>query len=66
MMGAGVPYVERFMHYFRGNILIPQCVIVEGTVRTGPPHPSKSKLVWLITRAGDELQSSRSDSAIPR
>jgi hypothetical protein len=26
----------------------------------GPdPHPSKSKLVWLITRAGDELQRSR-------
>jgi hypothetical protein len=31
------PYVERFMHQFWGNILVPQCVIFEGTVRTGPP-----------------------------
>jgi hypothetical protein len=43
---------------FWGNILVPQCVIVDGATWTGP-HPSKSKLVWLITRTGDELQSSR-------
>jgi hypothetical protein len=32
-----VPYVERFMHHFGGNILVPQCAIFEGIVRTGPP-----------------------------
>jgi hypothetical protein len=51
-----IPYVERFMHHFGGNVLVPQCVILQGGVRT---RPSKSKLVWLISRAGDELQSSR-------
>jgi hypothetical protein len=32
--------------------------VVRWGVRTGP-HPSKSKRVWLITRAGGELQGSR-------
>jgi Ca2+/H+ antiporter len=32
-----LPYVERFMHHFGGYILVPHCVIVEDTVRTGPP-----------------------------
>jgi hypothetical protein len=32
-----IPYVERFMHHFGGNMLVPQCVICEGDVRTGPP-----------------------------
>jgi hypothetical protein len=31
------PYVERFMHHFGGNVIVPQCVIFEGIVRTGPP-----------------------------
>ena len=35
-VGGKVPYVERFMHHCWGNILVPQCVIVEGTVRTRP------------------------------
>jgi hypothetical protein len=53
-----IPYVEMLLHQFVGNILVLQCVIFAGTVRTGP-HPVRSKLVWLVTRAGDELQSSR-------
>jgi hypothetical protein len=32
-----VPYVGTFMHHFCGNIPVPQCVTLEGTVRTGPP-----------------------------
>jgi hypothetical protein len=47
--------IKKLMHHFWGNILVPQCVIFNGTGGTGP----QSKLVWLITRAGDELQSSR-------
>jgi hypothetical protein len=34
-----LPYVERLMHHFGCNILIPQRVIVEGNVETG--HPTK-------------------------
>jgi hypothetical protein len=38
---AVIPCVERFMHRFWGNVLVPQCVILEGGVRT---RPSKSNL----------------------
>ena len=51
-----IPYVGMFMHHFGGNVLVPQCVSLEGGVRT---RPSKSKLVWLISRAGDELKRFR-------
>jgi hypothetical protein len=37
-----LPYVERCMHHFGGNILVPQCASFEGTVSTGPP-PKKVK-----------------------
>jgi hypothetical protein len=38
---GGILYAERFMHHFWGNILVPQCVVFEGTVRTGP-QPSQN------------------------
>jgi hypothetical protein len=39
---AELPYVERFMHHFWGNMLFPRCVIFEGVAGTGPP-PKQSK-----------------------
>jgi hypothetical protein len=37
VLGLVLPYVEMFLHHFGGNIQGPQCVIFEGTVRTGTP-----------------------------
>jgi hypothetical protein len=52
-----------FSFHWAWGHLVEQCVVPNVWFRMAlaelNPHPRKSKLVWLITRGGDELQSSR-------